>query len=83
LVFGFDAVLEKIKKKGSGFLLVASDFSSKSLGSLKEKLNKFDVQVIILNDLSMDDFYSVLGKKTGILLICNINFKEGFMKMLS
>lgn len=83
LTFGFDAVVEKVKKKGRGFILIAKDFSQKSIKNIKEKLNNFDVKVIILEDVFMDDFYLVLKKKTGILLIENSNFKKGIEKLLS
>ena len=81
LIFGFDAVVEKIKKNGEGFILIAKDFSKKSLKSIKEKLNNFDVKFIILEDVSMDDFCLVLKKKTGVLLIEDSNFKKGIERL--
>ena len=82
LTFGFDAVVRKAKEEGSGLVLVTKDFSPRSLRSAKEKLNNFGAQVIILDDISMDDLCSILKRKTGIVLIEGVNFKNGIRRLL-
>lgn len=80
LTCGFDAVIKKVKKNKSGTIFVTNDFSSKSLSNLKEKLNNFNAQIIILKGITMQDIYCALGKKTGVILIENRGFAGAVQK---
>lgn len=82
LTFGFDAVIKKAKEKRSCLVLIAKDFSCRSLRSAKEKLNNFGAQVIILDDVSVGDLCSILKKETGIVLVEDVNFKNGIRRLL-
>ena len=83
LVFGFDAVLRAVLKKKSGTILISCDFSVKSLNNIKEKLNNFNAQIIILKDITMQDIYCVLKNKTGVILIQDEGFACAVRKLLS
>ena len=83
LVYGFDAVVKKAKEKKLCLILIANDFSFKSLKNLKEKLINVDAQIIILKSVSMCDMYHVLKKRTGVILINQVNFENGIRKLLS
>ena len=83
LVFGFDAVLRKAKKGKPGLILISCDFSVKSLNNIKEKLNNFNAQIIILREITMQDIYCVLKKKTGVILIEDEGFADAIKKSLS
>ena len=83
LTFGFDAVLRAVLKKKSGTILISCDFSVKSLNNIKEKLNNFNAQIIILREITMQDIYCVLKKKTGVILIEDEGFADAIKKSLS
>ena len=82
LSIGFDDVVKKVKKRKTGLILVSNDFSCKSLHSIKEKLNNFDAQFIILEDITMEDLYSVFKKRTGVILVENSDFEDGLKKLI-
>ena len=82
LTFGFDAVLRAVLKKKSGTILISCDFSVKSLNNIKEKLNNFNAQIIILREITMQDIYCVLKKKTGVILIEDEGFVDAIKKSL-
>ncbi|MCH5324406.1 MAG: 50S ribosomal protein L7 [Eubacterium sp.] len=70
LAYGFDAVCDEIKKKGSKVcgVFTACDLSEKTLKEVGFICDKYSVPHIC-TDVSMDEIKAVLSARTGIIAI--------------
>ncbi len=76
LVYGFDTVKENIKS--IHLLLLASDLSQKTAKEVNFLATKENIEVLNL-DKTMEEISKLIGKKTGIIGICD----EGFAAKLT
>ena len=75
---GFDAAKEAILKHKAKLIILASDLSPKTEKEIRFVADKAAIP-IIKTEISLDEFSFGLGKKVGVLAICD----EGFSKKLS
>ena len=75
LQMGFDAMKEALTGGKAKAVIIAADVSPKTEKEARFFANKYDVPAR-KTDTSLDEIYSHLGKRAGILTICN----DGFAK---
>lgn len=81
LQMGMDMVKDSCKNKTAKGVFVASDFSPKSLKEIKFACFSNDVPLYSLG-LTMDEIWSQLGKKVGVLSISDKGFYKSCAKDL-
>ena len=81
LVLGMDAVKEGIIKKNINLALTASDVSDSSFEKINLFCEKNNVKTLKIN-YSMDDIYSLINKRSGILGIKDANFAKKINSMV-
>lgn len=82
LCLGMDAVKEGIlKKKNIRLVLLTEDISKASEDKIKYISAKYDIKTETI-DYLMEDIFSILGKKSGIIGISNINFEKKIKSMI-
>ena len=75
---GFDSVKEAVTTGKAFCVCVANDISPKSLKESEFICNRDDIPLLKL-DATMDELWGALGKRVGILGICD----KGFAKKLN
>lgn len=78
LILGFDASKDAMLNNKAYLIILASDISPKTEKEIRFFGGKTNVSVIKSN-ITIDEFYFGLGKKVGIICICD----EGFAKKLT
>lgn len=78
LTLGFDATKEALAALKVHLIIIASDISPKTEKEIRFFASKTDVDVV-KTEFIIDEFYFGIGKKVGILGICD----AGFSKKLS
>lgn len=83
IVFGFDAVAAAVKDPNVkvGGILLAADLSEKSKKEVRFICEKFSVDVTE-TEITLDEFGSVLGKRTGIIAVTDAGFYGSITKSL-
>lgn len=81
MVLGMDPVKEAIAKRTLNIVIVASDLSEKSLKEIRFVCEKTGIKCFLLN-ASMDEIWSSLGKRSGILGICDSGFSKKLEQIL-
>ncbi len=81
LVLGMDAVKEGIIKKNINLALTASDVSDSSFEKINLFCEKNNVKTLKIN-YTMDDIYSLINKRSGILGIKDANFAKKINSMV-
>ena len=81
LVLGMDAVKEGIIKKNINLVLTAIDVSDSSFEKINLFCGKNDVKILKMN-YTMDDIYSLINKRSGILGIKDANFAKKINSMI-
>ena len=82
LCLGMDAVKEGIlKKKNIKLVLLTKDISESSEDKIKYISSKYNVKTETI-DYLMEDIFSTLGKRSGIIGISNINFEKKMESMI-
>ena len=80
LSFGTHASEFAITSKKANLVLVAEDISAKSLKELKFKADKQDIPVITLTGIESETLSHRVGKKCGILAVCDSGFTASILK---
>lgn len=80
LSFGTHASEFAITSKKANLVLVAEDISAKSLKELKFKADKQDIPVITLTGIESETLSHRVGKKCGILAVCDSGFAASILK---
>lgn len=80
LVMGFDPSCEAAQKKTAKCILLACDVSKKTEKEVDFFCNKYNVRALKCR-FSMEDVYSKLGRKSGILAIIDEGFANSFIKI--
>lgn len=73
LILGFDPVKEKIQSNGVFVVLISNDLSSKTKKEIEYLCSMYEVRYRYI-DLKLDQIWYLVGKRAGILAICD----EGF-----
>lgn len=82
IVMGFDSVKEAIFKGEAYCVCIANDISPKTLKESEFICNRDDVPLLKL-DATMEELWGALGKKVGILGICDEGFAKRFGEILN
>ena len=75
VVFGFDAVKGALEKGKVKTIFLSIDLSDKSRKEVLYFAGKSGTEVVHTK-LEMDDFWKSLGKRTGIVAVCDENFSN-------
>ncbi len=78
LTLGFDATKEALLGKKAYLIITASDISTKTEKEIRFFAEKSNVNAV-KSDITIEEYYVGLGKKVGIIGICD----EGFAKKLT
>lgn len=78
LIMGMDSVKDACNSFKASCVLVTTDISEKSLKEARFVCSMNEVPLLRL-DVSMDDVWYSLGRKSGIIAVCD----DGFTKKLS
>lgn len=73
--FGYDTVIDSVQKKQAKLIIMASDLSPRSARKIEELAKSNNVEILNIS-ISMDEIYSSIGKKTGIVCINDEGFAE-------
>lgn len=79
---GFDASKEAISGSKAYYIILASDISAKTEKEIRFFAGKSDIPVS-KTGITLDEFSLGLGKKTGILTICNKGFADKMSELLT
>ncbi len=82
LELGMDPVKDACRNFKAKCVLVTTDISPKSLKEIKFVCSQEDIEILKL-DATMDDCWALIGKKVGILGVCDAGFKKKLDTMLS
>ena len=81
LQMGMDLVKDSCREKNAKGVFVASDFSKKSLKEIKFVCLTENIPLYSLN-LTMDEIWADLGKRVGVIAICDKGFFKSCIKGL-
>ena len=82
LVTGFDMTAEAMAEGKTALVMLASDISPRTEKEIRFFAEKKNVNVL-KSDISMDEIGSALGKRTGIIAVCDEGFAKRFAELLS
>ena len=81
LVTGFDAAKDAVLSKKASLIILACDISKKTEKETRFFAGKTETPVII-TDLSMDELSLGIGKKAGVLAICDKGFADAIHNII-
>ena len=80
LVYGFDAVLEQVRKNQAALLVLAADLSERSRNAFL--LQTKDAKIPCIEPpLTMLDFHNAIGRRSGILAVCDRGFANQLISL--
>lgn len=82
LTMGFDAVKDSVVNEDAEAVLLASDISPKTEKEIRFFADKKNVAVLVI-DVSMEEIYNGIGKKVGVLSVCDKGFTKKFTELAS
>ena len=82
IVMGFDSVKEAIFKGEAHCVCIANDISPKTLKEANFICDRDDIPLLKL-DVTMDEVWGALGKRVGILGICDGGFAKRLDEILN
>ena len=82
VVMGFDSVKESVLTGKAYSVCVAMDISPKTLKETEFICNRDNIPVLKI-DATMDELWGALGKKVGILGICDKGFTKKLIEILA
>lgn len=80
LSFGTHASEFAISTKKANLVLAAEDISAKSFKELKFKADKQNIPVITLIGIESETLSHRVGKKCGIIAVCDSGFADSILK---
>jgi len=81
LAMGMDPVKDACRNYTAKCVLVSTDISPKSLKEVRFVCSQQHIVILAL-DAPMDEIWGILGKKVGILGVCDLGFKKKLLTML-
>lgn len=75
MALGFDMSKEAAEKGKAELILLASDISPKTEKEVRFFSEKYSVETVKTN-FTIDDFFHGIGKKVGIVAVCDKGFAE-------
>ncbi len=82
LTVGFDAALEQTYKKKVKYIFICEDLSEKTQKEILFKTKDSGIKTVKL-PCSMDDIYTILKKRVGVMVITDRAMEEAFFGKLS
>lgn len=79
---GMDEVKGCCLRKEAKAVLVTRDFSENSFGEIKRTAEKCRVPIVII-DMSMDDIGQSVGKRFGVMAVCDAGFAKAIEKKIA
>ena len=79
LSYGTHATEWAIESKKAALVCVANDISEKSVKELRFKASKNGIEVLVLKNTTTEDLAAALGKRCGIVAVCDKNFAEAII----
>ncbi len=79
LEYGYDTVSKSIISKNAKLIIMASDLSQKSKRNIVLLSEKYKVETLDIN-ITMDEVYKSIGRKTGIVCINDVGFAEKILE---
>lgn len=76
--FGYDTVTDSVLKKQAKLIILAFDLSPRSVRKIETAAKNNGVKILDIN-IGMNEIYSAIGKKTGIVCIND----KGFAKRMT
>ncbi|WP_077533143.1 L7Ae/L30e/S12e/Gadd45 family ribosomal protein [Massiliimalia massiliensis] len=81
LVIGFDLVKQAMQKGEAGLVLLARDLSPKTEKEIRFLCGQFDV-ALKKTELSLDEFWYLIGKRAGVIAVTNPAFAEKLLTVI-
>lgn len=75
LQWGYDTAVESVRSGACCLVLLACDLSDKTKKNMRFEANRQNVPVIE-TACTMDDVFVTMGKRTGIIAVCDRGFAE-------
>lgn len=82
LVGGMDEVKGCCQRNEAKAVLITRDFSENSYGEIRRTAERFRVPIIII-DMSMDDVGYSVGKRFGVMAVCDAGFAKAIEKKIA
>lgn len=82
LALGFDAAAESLQKGEAALILVSSDLSPKTGKEIKMKADEKNIGISVI-PFTMDEIDYVLGKRLGIISLCDAGFAGTIEKIMN
>lgn len=82
MTFGFDSSKEAIQTKKASIVLLASDISAKTEKEIRFFSDKSGINVI-KTDASIDEFEFGIGKRVGVIAVCDNGFAKRTAEILN
>lgn len=82
LTGGMDEVKGACARGEARAVLVTRDFSDNSFNEIKRTAEKFRVPIIII-DMSMDDVGGSVGRRFGVMAVCDAGFARAIEKKIA
>jgi ribosomal protein L30E len=82
MVMGFDPSKEAIETGKAFSVITACDISPKTEKEIKFFAGKKSIPVV-KSDCTIDDFYHSLGKKVGVIAVCDEGFSSRALLLIS
>lgn len=82
LSFGTHATDFAITSKKASLVIAAEDISAKTVKELRFKAEKQNIPVEVLTGIDSETLSHRVGKKCGVLAVCDSGFAESMLKTL-
>lgn len=82
LVVGFDVLKKAIEMGESDIVITACDLSDKTKKEVNYICNKHSIRNIEV-PISLDEFWYLIGKRTGVMTITNEGLKGKFLEVIA
>ncbi len=82
MVYGFDSVKESIVDSKAKAVLLASDISPKTAKEIRFFANKTAIDVV-QTDIAIKEFEFRIGKKAGVMGICDEGYAKKFLTIVN
>lgn len=81
LNWGFDTAVEAVRGGTCGVVILAADLSDKTKKNVRYEAEKHNVPVLE-SAFTMEEVSAAIGKKTGVLAVCDRGFAEKLKQLL-
>lgn len=82
LILGFDSAKDAVLSGNAKCIVLTCDISEKTMENIEFQCRRKDIPVL-KTELAMKDIYEKLGRKSGILAVCDKGFAAAAQKAIS